>query len=135
MNPGFAFIIMLNNYFHDIATALLLASGVTVWLIRKQAVSSENPHIRTFVRGSYRNMAKITFFALIWISLSAVPRILAFTRLEWPSAYGKDQVLGLAAKHIIAFIIIVSGSCLWISISRAMKDAANPAETPGPLPE
>ncbi|MGC2062907.1 MAG: hypothetical protein WA610_07995 [Thermodesulfovibrionales bacterium] len=132
MNSGFAFFIMLNNYFHDVATALLLASGVTVWMIRKQAASSGNPHVRAFVQDISKSMSKIVLFALIWISLSAIPRILAFTRLEWPSAYAKDQVLGLAVKHILAFIVIVSGSWLWISISKAMKSVPNPAEAPAP---
>jgi len=132
MNPGLAFFIMLNNYFHDIATALLLASGVTVWIIRKEADSSGNPRIRAFVQGISKSMAKIIFFALAWTSLSAIPRILAFTRLEWASAHNKNQVPGLTVKHIFAFIIIVSGSCLWISISRTMKGVANPDEVPEP---
>jgi len=130
MNPGFAFFIMLNNYFHDIATALLLASGVAVWMFRKEAASSGNPHIRAFVLGIYRSMAKSTFFVLIWISVSAIPRILAFTRLEWASANDKNQVIGLAAKHILALSIVVIGCSLWISISREMKCVAKPAEAP-----
>jgi hypothetical protein len=130
VNPGFAFFIMLNNYFHDIATALLLASGVAVWMIRKQAAASGNTHIRAFVLDTYRSMSKIIFFALAWISISAIPRILAFTRLEWASAHDKNQVVGLAAKHILAFIIIVGGCSLWISISRTMKGAPGRAETP-----
>lgn len=135
MNSGFAFFIMLNNYFHDIATALLLASGAAVWLISRQTASTENFAIRAFVSDMYKSMSKIIFFSLVWISLSAIPRILAFTRLEWASADAKNQVIGLAAKHILTFIIIVSGCSLWISISRGMKGLANPAETPGPRPQ
>ncbi|MBA4374522.1 MAG: hypothetical protein C0402_16855 [Thermodesulfovibrio sp.] len=130
MNPGLAFFIMLNNYFHDIATALLLASGIAVWMLRKQDGVTDNLHIGTFIRDSYRSMAKLATVALIWVSLGAIPRILAFTRLEWPSAFEKNQLSGLAAKHILAFIIIVCGTCLWISISRSMKVTARSSETP-----
>lgn len=134
MNPSLAFFIMLNNYLHDIATALLMASGVAVWLVTNEAASAANPRIRAFVQDIYRGMTRITFFVLIWISLSAIPRILAFTRLEWPSAYDKGQIPGLIAKHVLAFIIIVSGSFLWISISRAMRSvsAAKAPETENP---
>lgn len=130
MNPGLTFFILLNNYFHDIATALLLASGVTVWIIIREPDSSGNPDIRAFVQSISKSVGKIVFFALTWISLSAVPRILAFTRLEWASAHNKNQVPELTVKHILAFIIVVSGSCLWISISRTMKSVVDPDKAP-----
>lgn len=130
MNPGFAFFIMLNNYFHDIATALLLASGIAMWLLKKREKDSELSPITPFVRNTYKTLSKVATGALIWVSLGAVPRILAFTRLEWPSALAKNQLAGLAAKHILAFIIIVSGSCLWISLSRTMKSSANRPGSP-----
>jgi hypothetical protein len=33
MSPSLGVLIMMNNYFHDVATALLAASGFVLWWI------------------------------------------------------------------------------------------------------
>ena len=36
-------ILMMNNYFHDVATALLLASAIVMWVIYKKLGDSGKP--------------------------------------------------------------------------------------------
>jgi len=36
MSPELGVLIMMNNYFHDVATALLMASGYVIWVIVKK---------------------------------------------------------------------------------------------------
>lgn len=127
MSREFAVFFMMNNHFHDIATAMLMASGVILWLIDKQLRISEIPPVsgfssaRVFMLGISRVISRIFFFSLIWISVSAIPRILSFTRIELPAAVSKNHISGLIAKHIFIYIVIVAGAILWIPINRRFK--------------
>jgi flagellar biosynthesis protein FlhB len=147
MSREFAVFIMMNNHFHDIATAMLMASGVMLWIIYTQLRISEISPVSGFSSGfsSSRGfmldiskvISKIVFFSLIWISVSAIPRILTFTRIEWPPAVSKNHISGLIAKHIFIYIVIVTGVILWISINRRLKSMYSlhqtiGTRTPGP---
>jgi hypothetical protein len=124
----FVVFIMMNNHLHDIATAMVMASGVILWLINKQLRVSEISPIssfssaRLFMLDISQVISKIVFFSLIWISISAIPRILSFTRIEWPPAVSNNHISGLIAKHVLTYIVTVTGAILWISINRRLKN-------------
>ena len=43
MSPTTALLIMLNNYFHDVATALLMAGGIAMWIIASRLGDKPSP--------------------------------------------------------------------------------------------
>lgn len=121
MNAAFAVFIMMNNYFHDVATAMPLASGVIMWVILNRAENHDGPALKLFILRLYDGISKMVLVSLIWITVGAIPRLLAFMRFEWANASLRHQELGLTAKHMLAFVILTGGIYLWISLIGRIK--------------
>ena len=121
MSPTVGVVIMMNNYFHDVATALLLASGIVMWIIVKRLGSENNEAVIGYFLKVYQGVTRLAKFALLWILIGGVPRTLAYKEFEWANAVGKNQVPALIVKHILAFIFVGCGAYLWIKLSRKIK--------------
>lgn len=120
MNPCLIVVIMMNNYFHDVATAMLFASALAMKIIIKKHEESGPGSLGHLIR-FHRGISRIVTFSLVWIAVSAVPRILAFRSFELEHAYKIHNVHGLIAKHIIALGILIGGVLLWISLNKKMR--------------
>lgn len=100
---------MMSNYFHDVATATILALAVTLWLVLKTQERTKSEVISYMVR----SLRKVMLFCLFWLFGGGVVRILAFSSYEIPEATGKGLLVGLFAKHILAFTLVLSGGIIW----------------------
>jgi|SRR3990172_12868698 len=118
MSPAAAVFFLMNNYFHDVATAMLIASGVTMRVIIGHLGDSRNPEVLSFMLWLYSRISKIVVGSLIWITVSAIPRILTFTSFEWVNALNGRHVPGLFVKHVVAFLMIVAGIRIWLTLIR-----------------
>ncbi len=114
--------LMMNNYFHDVATALLLASGVSMWVIYKRFGNSENPEVRAYFLRLYRSITSLARFSLAWIILGGIPRTYFYKEFEWAQYAGKGQVPALIVKHVLAFIFVGSGAYIWLKIRAKAKE-------------
>ena len=122
MSPALGVIIMMNNYFHDVATALLAASAFVVWVIVKRYdTSSKTKETTKYFLKIYSNTTKLAKFSLLWIVLGGIPRTIFYTEFEWANALGKGQITALVVKHILAFTFVGSGAYLWLKINRKVK--------------
>ncbi len=122
MSPTIGVFIMMNNYFHDVATALLFAGGVAMWIIASRLEDRpERPVARYFI-SLYEGMTRLVHVAIIWIILGGIPRTIFYTRFEWANAAGKGQVPALIVKHILMFLLVGLGAWLWIRLARRVKD-------------
>ncbi|MBI4689785.1 MAG: hypothetical protein HY754_05920 [Nitrospirae bacterium] len=121
MNPLIAVFIMMNNYFHDVAIATLLASGVTMWLMVKNLGDKrDEPAIKYFLAMHHR-MTLLAKFSIYWIMVGGIPRILAYKRFEWANAVETNHVSCLIIKHIITFIFVCSGVYVWLRLGKRIK--------------
>lgn len=122
MSPSLGVAIMMNNYFHDVATALLLASGSVIWVIMKRyETSSQSKDTTDYFLSIYRSAIYFAKFSLLWIIVGGIPRTYFYTEFEWANAAGKGQVPALIVKHILAFAFVGTGSYLWLKINRRVK--------------
>lgn len=121
MNPAFGVILMMNNYFHDVATALLLASGVALWLIMKHLGSTTNEAVLRYFLSLHQGMTRLARIALIWIVLGGIPRTLYYTEFEWANAAGKGQVPALIVKHVLFLLFVGVGAHLWVKINKQAR--------------
>lgn len=121
MSPGFATFILMNNYFHDVATAMLLASSVVLWVLMKNLGAGRDDVLVRYVEVLFRGVAAIFRFSVLWIVASGVLRIATFRSFEWFNTTHKHFEAGLIVKYGIAVIMIVVGSVLWLRISRALR--------------
>ncbi|RMG05707.1 MAG: hypothetical protein D6726_00800 [Nitrospirae bacterium] len=121
MSPGFATFIMMNNYFHDVATAMIGASGFLMYLLIRIYDQERNERGREKLILLYRWTTAILKGSLIWLIGGAIPRALTFRSYEWANAVNKGQETGLLAKQLVAFVMITAGTILWIRVSGRMK--------------
>lgn len=121
MSPSLGVFIMMNNYFHDVATALLLASGIAMWVIVRRYGNNSNPDVTDYFLRIYRGITRLAKFSLAWILIGGIPRTLAYKDFEWANAVGKNQVPALIVKHILVFIFVCTGVYMWIKLSKRVK--------------
>ncbi|MEF9425981.1 MAG: hypothetical protein L0956_01960 [Candidatus Mariimomonas ferrooxydans] len=121
MSPSLGIVIMMNNYFHDVATALLLASSIVMWLIVKKLGNSREDAVIDYFLNLYNSVTRLAKFSLAWIIIGGIPRTIFYTEFEWANAAGKDQISALIVKHILAFIFVSNGAYVWIKLHKRVK--------------
>ncbi|AJE04657.1 hypothetical protein [Geobacter pickeringii] len=118
ITPTLGIAIMMNNYFHDVATALLAASAFVLYAVYRVEESCTGPGATEFFLKTYRRMVRLARFALAWIVLGGIPRTIFYTRFEWANAAGKGQVPALIVKHILMVILVAGGVWGWRKLQR-----------------
>ena len=113
IGPGLGVAIMMNNYFHDMATGLLVGSGFALHAILRIQASMNTPQATLFFLKTNRRMVKLFRFALWWVILGGIPRTIFYTSFEWANAADKLQVPALAVKHVMMFTAVVLGIYAW----------------------
>ncbi len=111
-----AVLVILNNYLHDVATAVLLASAVVLLAVAR--VAGEEALVR-----AYPALTRFARGALAWIVVGGVPRTIFFTRYEWDPAVVKGIVPALVVKHTLMAAAVIAGSVLWVRIGRRVRAA------------
>jgi len=112
-SPGLGVAIMMNNYFHDMATGLLVGSGFALHAIIRIQESMNTPMATLFFLKTNRHMVKLFKFALWWVILGGVPRTIFYTSFEWANAADKLQIPALAVKHVMMFVAVIWGVFAW----------------------
>lgn len=114
MTPAAGIALMMNNYFHDVATALLAASAFALWvLLRRYEAGARGADAARYFLEIQRAMAKLARFSLAWIILGGIPRTIWYAEFEWANAAGRGQVAALVVKHVVAFGFVVFGVAFW----------------------
>jgi hypothetical protein len=130
ITPGLGVAIMMNNYFHDMATGLLVGSGFALHAILRIQGSMNNPESTLFFLKTNQHMVKLFKFALWWVVLGGVPRTIFYTSFEWANAADKLQIPALAVKHVMMFAVVVWGIVAWRRMQKkvALLKASLPEE-------
>jgi hypothetical protein len=113
IGPGLGVAIMMNNYFHDMATGLLVGSGFALHAIMRIQASMNTPEATLYFLKTNRQMVKLFKFALWWVILGGIPRTVFYTSFEWANAADKLQIPALAVKHVMMFAAVVWGIVAW----------------------
>jgi hypothetical protein len=113
IGPVLGVVIMMNNYFHDMATGLLVGSGFALHAILRIQTSMNTPQATLFFLKTNTHMKKLFKFALWWVVLGGVPRTIFYTSFEWANAADKLQIPALGVKHVMMFAAVVWGIYAW----------------------
>ena len=123
MSESTAILLMMNNYLHDVATALLVASGYTIWLLGRRLEPSPGPDtLRYFVR-LYRGLSRLALFSFFWIIAGGIPRVIFYEEFEWSNMAGRGQIPALIVKHILAFALVFAGMAVWLKVRKRVAEA------------
>ena len=121
ISPELGVAIMMNNYFHDMATGLLVGSGFALHAIIRIQASMNTPEATLFFLKTNRQMVKLFKFALWWVILGGVPRTIFYTSFEWANAADKLQIPALAVKHVMMFTAVVWGIIAWRRMQKKVE--------------
>jgi len=121
IGPGLGVAIMMNNYFHDMATGLLVGSGFALHAIMRIQSSMNTPEATLFFLKTNSQMKKLFKFALWWVVLGGVPRTIFYTSFEWANAADKLQIPALAVKHVMMFAAVVWGIVAWRRMQKKVE--------------
>jgi hypothetical protein len=122
MSPGFATFILMNNYFHDVATAMLLACSAVLWIMLRHLGAERDDVLMRYAAGLFRSVTTVFWSSVLWIVVSGIVRIVTFRSFEWLNTTQKHFEAGLLVKYAIAIVMMFSGSVLWMRLSRAMRN-------------
>lgn len=129
MSEGLAVFILMNNYFHDIATAMFLASGVAMWVIIKNLGNNKEEATAKYFTDVSRKVTMLARFSIYGLLISSILRMLAFKKFEWENAVEAHHVSYLLARHIIAFIAACSGIYLWVKLTKRIREIKGQTKT------
>ena len=114
-----AVLVMLNNYMHDLATAVFAVSALAAFfLLRSQAARDAPSALRPVVHG----LVKIGIGSLIWTLAGGAVRALAYKQYEWMEAVGKAQIPALILKHVILVSLVALGVVVLVRVQRLVRD-------------
>lgn len=122
MSRGFATFVLMNNYFHDVATAMLLACSVALWVMLRQLGGERDAVLMRYAASLFRGVTVLFWSSVVWIIVSGALRIATFRDFEWFNTAQKHFEAGLLVKYLIAITMMIAGSVLWMRLSRAMRD-------------
>jgi hypothetical protein len=113
---------MMNNYLHDVATALLVASGFTIWLLGRRLEPAAGPDtLRYFVR-LYCGLSRLALFSFVWIIAGGIPRVIFYEEFEWSNMAGRGQIPALMVKHVLAFALVFAGMAMWLKVRKRVAE-------------
>ena len=122
MSPAAGIALMMNNYFHDVAPALLLASAVALWAMLRRWDPAGGPGAARYFLAIHRSMTRLARVSLAWIVLGGIPRTIWYGEFEWANAAGRGQVAALLLKHVLAFAFVAGGVWLWVGLRRRVRE-------------
>ncbi len=107
-NQAAGILVMLNNYFHDFAVAVLICSLLMSYFLSNEASKhAASLPIDSLVAAALRRFAVVTKVSFGWVMVGGVIRMLTYRDFEWVAAAGNGQVLALGVKHVILVSLIV----------------------------
>uniref|UniRef100_C6E623 Uncharacterized protein n=1 Tax=Geobacter sp. (strain M21) TaxID=443144 RepID=C6E623_GEOSM len=112
-SPMLGVAVMMNNYFHDVATAMLAASAFCLYAAHRVQESLNTPDAALFFLKTHRVMVRFFRFAFWWIILGGVPRTVFYASFEWNHFADKQQVPALMVKHVLMAVLVVWGVVAW----------------------
>ncbi len=113
---------MTISYSHDIATALLAASGAGLWMLDHFRPKPATPGEERFFLDAFRGISRLAKYSLLWILIAGVPRILAYRKYEWADSAGDLQVVAIVIKHIVMFLLVGMGLFYWATVGKKAKE-------------
>jgi hypothetical protein len=131
LSPLVKVLIILNNYFHDVATAMLFSSALIIWLLARSARHEGADALRR-LESAYPLLTLVAWFSLAWIVIGGIPRALFFQQVEWNLADTSNKYLfaALMVKHAFMWSAVAAGAVMWVrtrKLLRAGEDSAHAA--------
>lgn len=100
-------LIMILNYFHDLAVAILASNILVVYFLGRMLEKDRNK--AGILKGIFRRLSYITYGALAYVVVGGTIRAYFFMEIEWSPAVGKGLIAALVVKHVILVAVATFG--------------------------
>ncbi len=100
-------VLMIANYFHDLAVAVLVTNVLAVYFVGRH-FDARPGHDRV-VTELFRKLSRVTYAALAYVVAGGAVRAYFFMDFEWNPAVGRGQVAALVVKHVLLVSLTVLG--------------------------
>lgn len=114
-------LVMLNDYFHDFATAVVIVLSYTVMLLVRYVQKDMKEGPKTFLFVIYPKAVHITGGLVILLLMAGIVRAFTYGQFEWNHMVGNDQVWLIIVKHIVMFSVFGYGLYLWVNMHKVFK--------------
>ena len=109
-------IIMISNYFHDLAVAILAASVLATYYIGR--FLDDGSFREKIIPRLFGHLKIVTYWALAYVLAGGAVRAFFFMDYEWNPAVGKGQVAALIIKHVILVTLTIFGIIIHLRYQR-----------------
>jgi len=116
-----AILVMLNNWFHDFAVAMLFCSLILLRLIYRRTQAEPTAHWIPFARSLATSFNKVTKLCWAMLILGGIVRTIAYEKFEWEEAAGSGQVLALSLKHVLLVSLVIWGTIIQLRLRKFFK--------------
>lgn len=114
-------LVMLNNYLHDFATALVVVSTYAMLLMVRYAETSAARETKQMVLDLYPRMVHLAGGSVVFVFIAGIVRAFTYRDYEWHGAVETGQVTALMVKHVLLFVLFGYGLYLWLVVYRRIK--------------
>jgi len=121
MDNFIGIMIMLNNYFHDFATSLVVVSTFGMKALITFLEAKKSPDIANIVTSLYPKMVHMAGSSVVFVFFAGIIRAFTFKDFEWNHAVENGQVMALMIKHVILFILFGYGIALWVKVHKKVR--------------
>lgn len=111
-----ALIVMMNNYFHDLAVAFLWASSLLAHVVVREWPGRPSKRVATILQ-------RVAWGSLAWVLLGGVVRVWFYKEYEWTPRAGTAQVYALGVKHVFMVALTMWGLIGVLRLRRQMSDS------------
>lgn len=117
-----AIFVMLNNWFHDFAVAMLFCSLILLRLIYRKTQQQLDASWLPFARNLVKSFSKVTHICWAMLILGGIIRTVAYENFEYEEAAGSGQVTALVLKHVLLVSLIVWGTVIQFRLRKFLKE-------------
>jgi len=116
-----ALIVMMNNYFHDLAVAFLWASSLLAHVVVREWPGRPSERVAKLLQ-------RVAWGSLAWVILGGVVRVWFYKEYEWAPRAGTAQVYALGVKHVVMVVLTVWGLTGVLRLRRQLSEGGGPPE-------
>lgn len=114
--------VMMNNYFHDVATAMLLMASLLMMFLIREVERHGNIETKKLFVDLYPKISHIIGGAIVFIVMAGIVRTFTYKDFEWANAVGNEQVPAIIVKHILVVLFLFFGFRGWFRVHKRVKE-------------
>ena len=111
---------MLNNYFNDMAVAIVAVAGFTIFLL-VGIVQKKDRDTKVMILSLFPKMAGLMIGTVVFVLGTGFIRLSNFRAFELANAVENGKEAALVVKYIIMSVLFLGGVLCWLLTHRKIK--------------